>query len=277
MTHQQLWQSLTPLYDPREARAIVGMVLEEHFGLTMADILCDGLGRLSSDQQEELETMMRRLRVTEPVQYVLGRAHFMQHTLHVEPGVLIPRPETETLCEWILTDSHPGNPQVIDIGCGSGCIAISLALGLPQAHVVAVDLSERALAITRGNASALHAPVVVERRDALQMEDADEQWDIIVSNPPYIRQSEQSGMHPNVTLHEPPEALFVPDADPLLFYRAIARYATKALRHGGALYFECNTALVTHTASLVSTFGLTSVATRADQFGRDRFIKAIRP
>lgn len=277
MTYQQLWKSLTPLYDPGEAQAIVRTLLEERFGMTMTDILCDGLSRLDDQQQQWLSERMQRLREAEPVQYVLGEAPFMQRMMKVEPGVLIPRPETETLCQWILDDAHPAHPQVMDIGCGSGCIAITLALGLDQAHVVAVDLSKRALDITRTNADAHHAAVVVERRDALALESEDERWDIIVSNPPYIRESEAAIMHPNVTRHEPHEALFVPDSDPLLFYRAIARYATTALRHGASIYFECNTALVEATAQLLSDIGLVKVETRDDQFGKPRFIKAIRP
>ncbi len=277
MTYQQLWQSLTPLYDAGEARAIVRTLMEERFGLTMTDILCDGFSRLGPRQQEELAAMMLRLRDAEPVQYVLGEAPFMQRMMHVEPGVLIPRPETETLCEWILADAHPAQAQVIDIGCGSGCIAITLALGLDRPHVVAADLSERALAVCRTNAATHQAPVVVERRDALAMGDDHERWDIIVSNPPYIRESEARDMHPNVTGHEPAEALFVPDDDPLLFYRHIGQYATTALRHGAALYFECNTALVDATARLMEDTGLAHVETRPDQFGKPRFIKALRP
>ena len=142
---------------------------------------------------------------------------------------------------------------------------------------MAVDLSERALDITRANADAHRAPVVVERRDALALESEEERWDIIVSNPPYIRESETATMHSNVVCHEPREALFVPDSDPLLFYRAIARYATTALRHGAPIYFECNTSLVEATAQLLSDIGLVNVVTRDDQFGKPRFIKAIRP
>ncbi|MBQ6228409.1 MAG: peptide chain release factor N(5)-glutamine methyltransferase [Prevotella sp.] len=277
MTYQQLWKSLTPLYDPGEAQAIVRTLLEERFGMTMTDILCDGISHLDNQQLQWLSTMMQRLCKAEPVQYVLGEAPFMQRMMKVEPGVLIPRPETETLCQWIIDDPHPAHPQVMDVGCGCGCIAITLALGLEQAHVVAVDLSERALDITRANADAHRAPVVVERRDALALESEEERWDIIVSNPPYIRESETATMHSNVVCHEPREALFVPDSDPLLFYRAIARYATTALRHGAPIYFECNTSLVEATAQLLSDIGLVNVVTRDDQFGKPRFIKAIRP
>ena len=252
MTYQQLWKSLTPLYDSGEAQAIVRTLLEERFGMTMTDILCDGLSRLDNQQQQWLSTMMQRLGKAEPVQYVLGEAPFMQRMMKVGPGVLIPRPETETLCQWILDDAHPAHPQLMDVG-------------------------ERALGITRANADAHHAPVVVERRDALALKSEDERWDIIVSNPPYIRESEAAIMHPNVTRHEPREALFVPDNDPLLFYRAIARYATTALRHGASIYFECNTALVEATAQLLNDIGLVNVVTRDDQFGKPRFIKAIRP
>lgn len=277
MTYQQLWHSLTPLYDAGEARAIVRTLLEERFGMTMTDIICQGTEKLVPTQQEALMAMMRRLADAEPVQYVLRQAPFMHRMMHVEPGVLIPRPETEVLCQWILDDPHPAMPQVIDIGCGSGCIAITLALGLDHAHVVATDISEKAIAVTRQNASHHHAPLEVIRRDALSMNGDDSRWDIIVSNPPYVRESEKESMHANVTRHEPSEALFVPDDNPLVFYRAIGQYAATALQHGGALYFECNTALVDDTSRWLCRQGLKDVETRHDQYGKPRFIKAIRP
>ena len=276
MTYQQLWHSLTPLYDNNEARAIVRTLLEERFGMTMTDIVCDATEKLDTAQYKSLMIMMQRLRDAEPVQYVLGEAPFMQRMMHVEPGVLIPRPETESLCEWILEDPHPPFPHVADIGCGSGCIAVTMAICLDHPHVVAFDISEQALAVTLRNAATHHAPIEVKLRNALMMEGDHEQWDIIVSNPPYIRESERKDMHPNVTRHEPDLALFVPDDDPLVFYRAIGLYATTALRHGGKLYFECNTALVDATTHLLQQQGFTQVTSRADQFGRPRFIKAIR-
>ena len=277
MTYQQLWHSLTPLYDNNEARAIVRTLLEERFGMTMTDIVCDATEKLDTAQYKSLMIMMQRLRDAEPVQYVLGEAPFMQRMMHVEPGVLIPRPETESLCEWILEEPHPPFPQVAHIGCGSGCIAVTMAICLDHPHVVAFDISEQALAVTLRNAATHHAPIEVKLRNALMMEGDHEQWDIIVSNPPYIRESERKDMHPNVTRHEPDLALFVPDDDPLVFYRAIGLYATTALRHGGKLYFECNTALVDATTHLLQQQGFTQVTSRADQFGRPRFIKAIRP
>ncbi len=277
MTYQQLWHSLTPLYDAREARAIVSTLLEELFGMTTADIICHDTDHLDSQQYETLMAMMRRLGDAEPVQYVLGQAPFMHRMMHVEPGVLIPRPETEVLCQWIIDDTHSAMPQVVDIGCGSGCIAITLALEFDHAHVTAIDYSEKAIAVTRQNACRHHASLEVKQRDALAMAGDDCRWDIIVSNPPYVRESEKGDMHPNVTRHEPSEALFVTDDDPLVFYRAIGRYATTALRHGGSLYFECNTALVDDTSKLLRLQGLENVEKRSDQFGRPRFIKAIRP
>ena len=181
MTYQQLWHSLTPLYDAREARAIVSTLLEELFGMTTADIICHDTDHLDSQQYETLMAMMRRLGDAEPVQYVLGQAPFMHRMMHVEPGVLIPRPETEVLCQWIIDDAHSAMPQVVDIGCGSGCIAITLALELDHAHVTAIDYSEKAIAVTRQNACRHHASLEVKQRDALAMAGDDCRWDIIVS------------------------------------------------------------------------------------------------
>ena len=152
-----------------------------------------------------------------------------------------------------------------------------LGLELDHAHVTAIDYSEKAIAVTRQNACRHHASLEVKQHDALAMTGDDCRWDIIVSNPPYVRESERSDMHPNVIRHEPSEALFVTDDDPLVFYRAIGRYAATALRHGGSLYFECNTALVDDTSQLLRLLGLENVEKRSDQFGRPRFIKAIRP
>ena len=274
VTYLQLWHRLTPLYDDGEAKAIVRTVLEEHFGLSMADILCYGTERMKDGERTLLELMMRRLEESEPVQYVMGEASFMGRRLHVEPRVLIPRPETEALCSWVEETWRDDAPAILDIGSGSGCIAVTLALDIPGAQVTAFDISQKALEVTRRNATALGANVTVVEKDILKAaEEAETErgYDIIVSNPPYICKHEAQAMHPNVLQHEPDIALFVPDNDPLLFYKAIAQYARRALRHGGQLFLECNPDHLADTVLMLEDTCFQHVETREDPFGKSRF------
>ena len=244
-TYQQFWQSLTPLYDAGEAQAIVRTVLDVEYGMTLTDIICGKVNELSSDEERNLEEIITRLQNGEPVQYVLGEADFAGRTFHVEPGVLIPRPETAELCQWIEEDvsslEADDTKQILDICTGSGCIAITLGLTIPNSEVTGWDISEDALRIAQGNVEMLKAGNVrIEYQDALMLPKAAETADIIVSNPPYICEKEKADMEKNVLEHEPSIALFVPDEDPLKFYRAIAEYASSALKSEGALYFEIN-------------------------------------
>ncbi|MBO4822117.1 MAG: peptide chain release factor N(5)-glutamine methyltransferase [Prevotella sp.] len=275
-TYQQLWRRLTPLYEDGEAKAIVRTILEERFGLSMADILCYGTERMKADELERFEQMMVRLGKSEPVQYVLGEAAFMGRRLHVEPGVLIPRPETETLCQWVEEIWKDEAPSILDIGCGSGCIAVTLALDIPGAQVTAFDISQKALEVTRRNATAFNAGVTVVEMDILKVAekaDVKRAFDIIVSNPPYVCKHEAQEMHPNVLRYEPDIALFVPDNDPLLFYKAIARHARRALRQGGQLFFECNPDHLEDTIRMLEDEGFSDVETLEDPFGKPRFAK----
>lgn len=277
MTFTQLWQSLTPLYDAGEARAIVRMVLEDHFGMSMTDLLCDGTSKMSATDSDRLMQMMSRLRDAEPVQYVLGEAWFMGRRFHVEPGVLIPRPETETLCQWVMDNHTQPHPKILDIGCGSGCIAVTLALGMADSVVTAYDISPHALAVTERNALALGAAVTVEHQDALHLPQAPHQWDVIVSNPPYICHNERGAIHANVTRYEPTEALYVPDDAPLLFYTAIADYAAVSLRPAGKLFFECNPLYLHDITVMLASKDFTAIQTHDDPYGKQRFIQATRP
>ena len=310
LSYQQLWQQLVPLYEVGEARALVRLLTETQFGISLPDLLCYGTSQLDEGKQEQLHGMMRRLSDSEPIQYVLGKAIFCGRMFHVEPGVLIPRPETEVLCRWVMeTSPLPSpkgreatstQPRILDIGCGSGCIAITLALEIEGAQVTAYDISTKALEVTQHNASNLGAQIATKQIDILTAmlpteddrtsklsrisresrisnitaKSKGESFDIIVSNPPYICRDEATAMHPNVLRHEPHEALFVPDADPLCFYSAIARYANVYLSPGGLLFFECNPAYTQDVAHLLSTSGFCDVATRNDDFGKTRFVKA---
>lgn len=272
MKFRDFWQPLVGLYDDGEARAIARLVMERRFGLSMTDIAAGSVERLD---EEELDSVRCRLLTGEPVQYVLGEAVFCGRTFHVAPGVLIPRPETEWLCHKAVSSfmlrfyrNHPFS--ILDIGTGSGCIACTLALET-SAEVLAWDISDRAIDITRSNALALGAKVKVEKQDALNPPADVHRWDIIVSNPPYICEHEKMAMHPNVLGHEPAEALFVPDDDPLLFYRSIARYAVRALKSEGELLLEINPLYAGELRELLQATGFASVEIVEDIFGKKRF------
>jgi release factor glutamine methyltransferase len=216
------------------------------------------------------------------VQYVLGEAEFCGRLFHVAPGVLIPRPETQELCQWMIATlrSYPTPLSILDIGTGSGCIACTLAAEIPEADVTAWDISETALAIARENAKRTNVHVMFRQVDALQLPanpvPPATHYDLIVSNPPYICERERTAMAPNVLDHEPPLALFVPDDDPLLFYRAIADYARKSLKPGGSLFFEINPLYTQELQALLRAMSYQTIETRNDQFGKPRMIRAIQ-
>jgi release factor glutamine methyltransferase len=273
VNYEQLYQRLSNIYDTGEAKAIVRWVLDVRFGLSTADIYCGKVTQLSPNDQAELEKIMQRLEKAEPVQYVLGVADFCGRQFHVAPGVLIPRPETAELCQLIERD---GGGDILDIGTGSGCIAITLALDIADSRVTAWDISDDALKIAKGNADKLDANVVFEHRDALALYPDTERWDVIVSNPPYICRKEADEMEENVLRYEPDTALFVPDDDPLLFYRHIMHYAQTALRMGGRLYFEINPIYAGSIVDKLGDLGFTDVSKIDDQYGKTRFIKACK-
>ena len=227
---------------------------------------------------------MSRLEKGEPVQYVLGSTTFCGRQFCVAPGVLIPRPETEILCEWVVNVHNnpfcalqPPTPlRILDVGTGSGCIAITLSLDMSNKVVSAYDISSEALLIARDNAIRLGATVNFQMKDALQLVPTSEMFDVIVSNPPYICENERVDMLPNVLNYEPSIALFVPNDDPLRFYRAIAEYGMIALSHNGELYFEINYRFVDEVSAMLNALGYVGIEVRNDQFAKQRFVKAIR-
>ena len=280
-TYQEFWQSLTPLYDAGEAQAIVRTVLDVEYGMTLTDIICGKVNELSSDEERNLEEIITRLQNGEPVQYVLGEADFAGRTFHVEPGVLIPRPETAELCQWIegevSSQEADERKQILDICTGSGCIAITLGLNIPNSEVTGWDISEDTLRIAQGNVEMLKAGNVrIEYQDALMLPKAAETADIIVSNPPYICEKEKADMEKNVLEHEPSIALFVPDEEPLKFYRAIAEYASSALKSEGALYFEINPIYEKETREMLEELGFKDIKTKEDAYGKKRMMKAMK-
>ena len=283
--YRNLWQPLTALYDEGEAKAIVRWVLEVRFGLTWTDIVCGKVEELSPDDQTRLETILRRLAAGEPVQYVVGLADFGPRLFHVAPGVLIPRPETYELCQWIVLkrkeergesreDSQRTDTlRMLDIGTGSGCIACTLAAEMAEAEVTAWDISEEALTIARENARLLGVNVTFEKVDILRVMERSP-LDLIVSNPPYICEKERTEMERNVLEHEPETALFVPDDDPLLFYRTIAQYGYEMLKRDGWLYFEINPLYVSDLRELLHVMGYHAIESKEDQYGKPRMIRA---
>lgn len=276
MTYRELWRTLEPLYGNGEARAVTDYVLDVCFGLSKADILCGAVEEMTAEKTVELNKIFNRLTKGEPVQYVLGRAEFCGRWFNVRPGVLIPRPETEELCAWITADSKASaSPEVLDIGTGSGCIAITLQLDMPESKVTAWDISADALDVARENAQQLGANVNFVKLDALNAKPEGE-WDVIVSNPPYICEKEKKDMAVNVLEHEPHTALFVPDADPLLFYRAITRLAVQTLSKGGRLYFEINPIYADDTCRMMRAEGMTEVELRSDMYGKQRMAKGVK-
>lgn len=286
MTYSEIWHRIATSYDDGEARAIARILIEELFGLSYTDIVCGATEQLSADDTLRLDTAVRRIEQGEPLQHVLGYADFCGNRFSVNGSVLIPRPETEWLVDegaklmdgCIASDETqhkaPHSPKrILDIGTGSGCIAISLKLRLGDAYVEAWDISEEALRTAQDNADALKAEVVFRKRDALRADNTAAPWDMIVSNPPYICDSERSAMDDNVLLHEPHTALFVPDDDPLRFYRAIARYALLTLNIGGSLLFECNTRYAEATGAMLRDMGFEEVTVSDDCFNLPRFVR----
>ncbi|WP_234396496.1 peptide chain release factor N(5)-glutamine methyltransferase [Hoylesella enoeca] len=248
-------------------------MLEMGFGITMTDVVCGKLDEMNEEERVKLKQMMLRLERNEPVQYVLGQAYFDGDIYEVTPDVLIPRPETEALCRWIVEEWH-GEGRLLDCCTGSGCIAITLKKRCPQLSVDAYDLSSAALKVARRNAERLQQDIRLFQMDALNPIPATEKYDIIVANPPYICEREKRDMRPNVLQFEPHKALFVPDNDPLRFYTAITCYAADALKPGGRLYFEINPLFVDALKTMIRSFGFREIEVDR-HFGYDqRMMKA---
>ncbi|MBN9298107.1 MAG: peptide chain release factor N(5)-glutamine methyltransferase [Filimonas sp.] len=283
--HKNLTKELKGLYDEREAANISHWVMEHLTGLNKLDRIVYKDRLLEQSQVVQLQNYTASLLTHQPVQYVLHEAWFAGMALYVDEHVLIPRPETEELVEWIVLstkDEVPGTKRelnIIDIGTGSGCIPLALKKYIPQAHIHAIDISEGALSVAARNASVQLLDVDFHQLDIL----AENNWntlghfDIIVSNPPYIKESEASVMHNNVLQHEPHVALFVPDNDPLLFYRKIAEFGKIHLKPGGYLFFEINEAHGKETAGMLIENGYTQVEIKIDLQGKERMIRAIGP
>jgi release factor glutamine methyltransferase len=272
--------ALQAIYPAPEAQAIAALVAEHLLGLSPMQRRMQAAAPVPAAVLAQLPALQARLLAHEPVQYVLGTAHFGDLELEVTPATLIPRPETEELVQ-LVARAHAGRPdlRLLDVGTGSGCLAIGLARELPGSQVLAVDISTEALAVARRNADR-YAPAVqlaqVDILQALPAGVAPASLDILVSNPPYVRESERPLMRDNVLAWEPATALFVPDHDPLLFYRRLAEVGRQLLRPGGSIWLEINEQLGAETAALFDTDSYAQVAVVNDFLDRTRFVRAQR-
>lgn len=269
-------RALQESYSVQEAANLSRIVCCEMLGQTTIDYYLGKDIILSSKEMQKLNGILARLLNFEPIQYIQGTARFLERSYHVAPGVLIPRPETEELVEVMLREI-PSDARILDIGTGSGCIAISLSKAFPNAKVTAWDVSEDALCIARRNNDDLQASVCFVKQDVLAWRgDGGQCYDVIVSNPPYITESEKQEMERNVLDWEPFSVLFVPNNDPLLFYRRIGELGRMMLVDGGRLYFEINRAYGEATAMMLCGQGYTGIRILKDISGNDRFVIAER-
>lgn len=265
---------LQPYYTAEEVSALSRIVCCDLLGQAPTDYYLGKDIVLSSKKEQELEDILQRLSRFEPLQYIEGRTLFLGRELLVAPGVLIPRPETEELVELMLKEI-PADARILDVGTGSGCIAISLAKELPDALVTAWDVSSEALSVARANARKLQSNVRFVECDVLACQvDEVGLYDVIVSNPPYVTEAEKADMEPNVLQWEPSLALFVPDDDPLRFYRRIAVLGRDMLVDGGRLYFEINRAYGREMVEMLRTMGYVGVRVEKDLSQNDRFVIA---
>ena len=266
-------EKLAPLYDAMEAESFFHIALEELKGWRRVDLALNPDAELSSSEIEKWSEVLHQLETQKPIQYIFGKAHFYGLEFEVNPNTLIPRPETEELIEWIIKENEfKGIIRLLDIGTGSGCIAISLATNLADAEVSAIDISAEALAVAKRNSVTNKVGVTFILQDILAADALPQQYDVIVSNPPYVRELEKAEIKQNVLDYEPHLALFVADTDPLLFYRKIALLAKGNLKPDGKLYFEINQYLGPETVAMLEEMGYKNVVLKQDIYGNDRMI-----
>jgi release factor glutamine methyltransferase len=271
-------RELAPVYSSPEAKALTSLILTEATGLSKASLKAFTDTELNVVQSERLLTLLEELKTGKPVQYVLGHTEFYGLPFEVNPSVLIPRPETEELVEWILQTLPPNSKHtILDIGTGSGCIPIVLKSKLIHSQLTAIDISPKALQTAIRNATLNNVEVTFVEADIFNLKDSEittQQYNIIISNPPYVTHTDKLQMHWNVTDYEPHTALFVPDHEPLLFYNAIANFAINNLVSGGYLFFEINESFGAETVAMLANKGFQNIELRQDMADKDRMIKA---
>ena len=273
----EIRDALKGYYPDSEALALAKMLLVEVFGFSTLELYGGKDKEFSEKHRSVLNEMIRRLQKNEPIQYIIGIESFFGLTFEVNPNVLIPRPETQELVSWIIGDYQSDESiRILDIGTGSGCIPISLAKQLSKAEVESWDISEGALEVASRNCERNGVKVLLRQKDVLKAAPEGNLYDVIVSNPPYITNKEKADMEANVLDWEPSLALFVPDEDPLLFYRKIAQLGCDMLKEGGSLYFEINRAYGEETIQMLKELGYAQIELKKDSWGNDRMIKAKR-
>ena len=270
------FNALESEYPAEEVFSFFFLLTEALFGIKRLDLALNPELEIDKNQVQKLDAALVRLKDHEPIQHIIGETEFFGLTFKVDKNVLVPRPETEELVQWILDDfaSEKKALKILDIGTGSGCIAISLAKNLPKAQISAIDISEKALQIAKINAETNNAKIYFIQEDILKPQALNGNWDVIVSNPPYVRELEKKEMQRNVLEYEPETALYVKDEDPLLFYNKITRLAKESLNPGGNLYFEINQYLADETEKMMQEQGF-GTEKRKDIFENYRMIKGI--
>ncbi|MEI8085323.1 MAG: peptide chain release factor N(5)-glutamine methyltransferase [Paludibacter sp.] len=273
---QHINSELKDLYPATEIKSFTYLIFEKLTGFSRTQLIVNKNTVFSLNQRYEIESIIEKLKIFVPIQYILGETEFYGLPFSVNESVLIPRPETEELVDWIRNENITNEKlSILDIGTGSGCIAISLKHKLKNVTVDAFDISVKSLEIAKLNAKMNNLDLFFWKIDILNAPDLDKKWDIIVSNPPYIPEQEKNEMHANVLENEPHIALFVPDNDPLLFYRRIALFAQKHLKNNGKLYFEIHRDAGQACVGLLKALGFKGIELRKDISGNDRMVKAL--
>jgi release factor glutamine methyltransferase len=274
---QYIEKELEGLYPGTEIQGFTRLILENVFRLNYTGLVLRKDEPIHSAQKKQIEKIVQRLKNFEPVQHILGETEFYGLKIRVNPSVLIPRPETEELVNWIVETGLPGNPKIADIGTGSGCIALALKKQMDNASILAVDISEKAIQTAEINSNLNRLDIEFFQADILNWEKYEwDSFDLIVSNPPYVREMEKVKMQPNVLNYEPQMALFVPDDDPLIFYRKIASFAKKYLQKNGWLYFEINENLGNEMTLLIQNLGFRKTEVKKDINGKVRMLRCAR-
>lgn len=269
-------KELSGLYPPEEIESFIRIIFRKLKQYTLTDFVLKQDEVLAEKEKDQIKQIAARLKNKEPIQYVLGETEFYGLPFRVKPGVLIPRPETEELVDWVLKSRKTESLRILDVGTGSGCIPISLKKHWPKAHIMACDISEEALEVARMNAGLNQTEIAFFHLNILNplLPDSFPKIDILISNPPYVTESEKAAMNDNVLKYEPARALFVPDHDPLLFYRALAIFGKNYLSHGGQLFMEINEAFGDECRDLLKENGFSYVRLKKDLQGKNRMIFA---
>lgn len=276
--YNEITLQLKDTYPPHEIQSLQKIIFEKKLNLALHQIFLNPKQPVENEKAEEILVIVSKLNLQKPIQYIFGEADFFGLNFKVDQNVLIPRQETEELVDWIIKSNKIDSPSILDIGTGSGCIAISLAANIKDSKVTAIDISEGALKVARENTLINKVNVDFFNVDILDHSSIfpNQPFDIVVSNPPYVREFEKTFMQSNVLDHEPHSALFVSDTDPLLFYREIAARSKDLLKKGGLLYFEINETLGSETAKLLEGYHYTEIKLLKDLNGKDRMLKAKR-